>query len=107
MCIRDSVKCGNGRRGEQAGRSGLSSRTERPREDEEYVMLTVTENAVTEIRNLTDQPQAPEGGGVRIATDPTGTLELRLAATPAEDDTVLDADGASCPRAPWWRWSLG
>ena len=58
-------------------------------------MLTVTENAVTEIRNLTDQPQALEGGGVvRIATDPTGALELRLAATPAEDDTVLDADGA-------------
>ena len=58
-------------------------------------MLTVTENAVTEIRNLTDQPQAPEGGGVRIATDPTaGSLTWRLAATPAEDDTVLDADGA-------------
>ena len=57
-------------------------------------MLTVTENAVTEIHNLTDQPQAPEGGGVRIATDPTGALKLRLAATPAEDDTVLDADGA-------------
>jgi len=58
-------------------------------------MLTVTQNAVTEIRNLTDQPQAPEGGGVRIATDPTaGSLTLRLAATPAEDDTVLDADGA-------------
>jgi Fe-S cluster assembly iron-binding protein IscA len=44
---------------------------------------------------LTDQPQAPEGGGVRIATDPTvGNLTLSLAATPAEDDTVLDADGA-------------
>ena len=58
-------------------------------------MLTVTQNAVTEIRNLTDQPQAPEGGGVRIATDPTaGNLTLNLAATPAEDDTVLDADGA-------------
>ena len=57
-------------------------------------MLTMTENAVTEIRNLTDQPQAPEGGGVHIATDPTGALKLRLAATPAEDDTVLDADGA-------------
>ena len=57
-------------------------------------MLTVTQNAVTEIRNLTDQPQAPEGGGVRIATDPTGALKLRLAATPAENDTVLDADGA-------------
>ena len=58
-------------------------------------MLTVTQNAVTEIRNLTDQPQAPEGGGVRIATDPTaGNLTLSLATTPAEDDTVLDADGA-------------
>jgi len=57
-------------------------------------MLTMTQNAVTMIRNLTDQPQAPEGGGVRIATDPTGALKLRLAATPAEDDTVLDADGA-------------
>ena len=58
-------------------------------------MLTVTENALTEIRNLTDQPQAPEGSGVRIATDPTaGSLTLSLAATPAEDDTVLDADGA-------------
>ena len=59
-------------------------------------MLTVTQNAVTEIRNFTDQPQAPEGGGVRIATDPTtvGNLTLSLAAMPAEDDTVLDADGA-------------
>jgi iron-sulfur cluster assembly protein len=55
-------------------------------------MLTVTENAVTEIRNLTDQPQAPEGGGVRIATT-AGSLTLSLAATPAEDDTVLHADG--------------
>jgi len=55
----------------------------------------VTENAVTEIRNLTDQPQVPEGGGVRIATDPiAGSLTLSLAATPAEDDMVLDADGA-------------
>ena len=58
-------------------------------------MLTMTESAVTEIRNLTDLPQAPEGSGVRIAADPTaGALTLSLAATPAEDDTVLDADGA-------------
>ena len=58
-------------------------------------MLTMTESAVTEIRNLTDLPEAPEGGGVRIATDPTaGSLTLSLAATPAEDDTVLDTDGA-------------
>ena len=31
---------------------------------------------------------------MRIATDPTaGSLTLSLAATPAEDDTVVDADG--------------
>jgi Fe-S cluster assembly iron-binding protein IscA len=58
-------------------------------------MLTMTENAVTEIRNLTGLPQAPEGAGVRIAADPAaGELTLSLAATPAEDDTVLDTDGA-------------
>lgn len=58
-------------------------------------MLTMTENAVTEIRNLTALPQAPEGGGVRIAADPAaGDLTLSLAATPAEEDTVLDTDGA-------------
>lgn len=58
-------------------------------------MLTMTENAVTEIRNLTSLPEAPEGGGVRIATDAAaGGLTLSLAATPAEDDTVLDSDGA-------------
>jgi iron-sulfur cluster assembly protein len=58
-------------------------------------MLTVTESAVTEIRNLTTQPQAPEGGGLRIASDPSaGALTLSLAAVPAEDDTVVEAEGA-------------
>ena len=58
-------------------------------------MLTMTENAVTEIRNLTEMPEAPQGGGVRISTDQTaGGLTMSLAATPAEDDTVLDTDGA-------------
>lgn len=58
-------------------------------------MLTITENAVTEIRNLTGLPEAPEGSGVRIATDPTaGALTLSLAPTPEEHDTVLDNDGA-------------
>ena len=48
-----------------------------------------------QIRNLTELPEAPQGGGVRIATDPTaGGLTMSLAATPAEDDTVLDTDGA-------------
>jgi iron-sulfur cluster assembly protein len=58
-------------------------------------MLTVTDNAASEIRNLTDQPQAPGGAGLRIATDPAaGSLTLALAAVPAEDDTVVDAEGA-------------
>ncbi|HEY2044408.1 MAG TPA: iron-sulfur cluster biosynthesis protein [Jatrophihabitans sp.] len=58
-------------------------------------MLTVTENAAAEIRNLTEQPEAPAGVGLRISTDPTaGALTLTLAATPAEDDTVVNADGA-------------
>jgi iron-sulfur cluster assembly protein len=58
-------------------------------------MLTMTDNAVTQIRTLTDLPDAPDGAGVRIAADPTaGSLTLSLAATPAEDDTVLDTDGA-------------
>jgi iron-sulfur cluster assembly protein len=59
-----------------------------------FIMLTVTENALTEIRNLTEQPQAPDGGGLRIATDPAeGSLTLALAVVPAEEDTVIDAEG--------------
>jgi Fe-S cluster assembly iron-binding protein IscA len=58
-------------------------------------ILTITENAATEIRNLIDLPQAPDGAGVRIANDPAeDALTLSLAAMPAEDDTVLDSDGA-------------
>ena len=63
--------------------------------EEEYSLLTVTQSAVTEIRNLIDQPEAPEGGGVRIATEPDAEgLTLSVAVTPAEDDTVVDTDGA-------------
>lgn len=53
-------------------------------------MLTVTDNALVEIRNLTSQPEVPEGGGLRIATDQaTGALTLSLAASPGEGDAVL------------------
>ena len=59
-------------------------------------MLTVTDSATTEIRNLiATNPEIPDGAGVRIAREPDGSsLTLALALTPAEDDTVLDADGA-------------
>lgn len=58
-------------------------------------MLTLTENASTEIRNIVADPQVPDGCGLRIANDPAaGGLTLTLAAAPAEDDQVLDEDGA-------------
>ncbi|GAA4723905.1 adhesin [Phytohabitans rumicis] len=58
-------------------------------------MLTLTDNAVEVIRNLTDQPQVPEGAGLRIATDATaGSLMLSLAAEPMEGDKVVDEAGA-------------
>jgi Fe-S cluster assembly iron-binding protein IscA len=58
-------------------------------------MVTVTDTARTEIRNLTAQPEVPDGGGLRIATDQsTGSLTLSLAAAPVEGDAVLDDDGA-------------
>jgi iron-sulfur cluster assembly protein len=58
-------------------------------------MLTLTDNAVEVIRNLTDQPQVPEGAGLRIATDATaGSLMLSLAAEPMEGDQVVDEAGA-------------
>jgi Fe-S cluster assembly iron-binding protein IscA len=63
--------------------------------DEELLLLTVTENAATEIRSLALLPDAPVGVGMRISSDPAaGALTLSLAAAPAEDDAVVDADGA-------------
>jgi Fe-S cluster assembly iron-binding protein IscA len=58
-------------------------------------MLTVTDNAVAAIRSLTDQPEVPDGTGLRIATDPTaGSLQLSLAPEPHEGDQVVDSSGA-------------
>jgi Fe-S cluster assembly iron-binding protein IscA len=58
-------------------------------------MLTLTPVAAAEIRNIVDQPEVPDGGGLRIAHDSAaGSLTLSLAAVPAEDDRVLDDSGA-------------
>lgn len=58
-------------------------------------MLAMTPDAATEIRNLIDQPEVPDAGGVRIANDPAaGSLVLTLAPTPGENDQVLDTSGA-------------
>ena len=58
-------------------------------------MLTLTDSATTEIRNIMSDPQVPDGCGLRIANDPSaGGLTLTLASAPAEDDQVLDDAGA-------------
>ncbi len=58
-------------------------------------MLTLTDNAVTVIRNLTDQEDVPDGSGLRIATDPgAGALTLALAEAPLDGDEVVDRSGA-------------
>jgi iron-sulfur cluster assembly protein len=58
-------------------------------------MLTLTDNAVLAIRDLTTQETVPEGAGLRIATDPAGAaLTLTLAEEPAQGDQVVDSAGA-------------
>ena len=57
-------------------------------------MLTMTNNAATEIRNLVAQPEVPDDGGVRIASNGDGALTLALAAAPAEGDAVVEEGGA-------------
>lgn len=58
-------------------------------------MLSLTDNAVMVIRNLTDQPDVPDGAGLRIASDPSANaLTLAMAAQPAQDDQVVDEAGA-------------
>ena len=59
-------------------------------------MLTLTDTAQTLVRDLTNQPGAPEGGGLRIAPAPAapGQLQVSIAAAPEPGDQVLDESGA-------------
>lgn len=58
-------------------------------------MLTLTDNAVAVIHNLTDQREVPDGAGLRIATDTEGAqLTLSVAPEPMTGDQILDAGGA-------------
>lgn len=59
-------------------------------------MLTLTDSATTEIRNLiANNPDVPDDAGVRIASSPDGAgLALSLALVPSEDDAVLTENGA-------------
>lgn len=57
-------------------------------------MLIMTDNAATEIRNLIAQPEVPDDGGVRIASNPEGALTLSLAGAPTTGDDVVEEQGA-------------
>lgn len=58
-------------------------------------MLTLTDNAVLAIRDLTARQDVPDGAGLRIGTDPSaGALTLALAAEPVQGDQVVDNAGA-------------
>jgi iron-sulfur cluster assembly protein len=57
-------------------------------------VLTMTETAASEIRNLIAQPEVPDNGGVRIASNPEGALTLALAGAPIEGDAVVEEQGA-------------
>jgi iron-sulfur cluster assembly protein len=57
-------------------------------------VLTLTDNAASEIRNLVSQPEIPDDSGVRIASNGEGALTLALATEPAAGDAVVEDGGA-------------
>ncbi|MQA13411.1 MAG: adhesin [Pseudonocardiaceae bacterium] len=60
-------------------------------------MLTITETAAQAINSLVTANEMPEGAGLRIAgqqEDQPEALELSVAATPSEQDSVLEGGGA-------------
>ena len=56
-------------------------------------MLTLTDHAQTAVRTMTQDPQAPEGAGLRITPSNEG-LELMLVAEPVAGDALIDDEGA-------------
>ncbi|MEV0156966.1 iron-sulfur cluster biosynthesis family protein [Micromonospora sp. NPDC050686] len=58
-------------------------------------MLTMTDNAVLVIRDLTVQQDVAPSGGLRIAADTeAGSLTIELVPQPAQGDQVVDNQGA-------------
>jgi iron-sulfur cluster assembly protein len=59
-------------------------------------MLAISDSAAEAIRGLVAAPEVPESAGLRIATHPTveSSFEASVAATPAEDDEVVEEQGA-------------
>jgi Fe-S cluster assembly iron-binding protein IscA len=60
-------------------------------------VLAITDNATEAIRGIVSAPDTPEGAGLRIAAQPgatDNTLEVSVAAVPAESDAVVGEEGA-------------
>jgi Fe-S cluster assembly iron-binding protein IscA len=57
-------------------------------------VLTLTDNAATEIRNLVAAPEVPDDAGVRIASAGDGSLTLALTGAPTDGDAVVENAGA-------------
>lgn len=58
-------------------------------------MLMITPAAIEAVRSITSAEGTPEDAGLRISTtDDAETLQLAVAAGPAEQDQVLDAEGS-------------
>ena len=59
-------------------------------------MLTLTDSAVTAIRNLTSQPELPEDTGLRIMSQSEGgpAFQVTLAESPTAGDQVIETAGA-------------
>ncbi|MEH0927617.1 adhesin [Micromonospora sp. CPCC 205558] len=58
-------------------------------------MLTMTDNAVLVIRDLANQQDVAQDGGVRIAADTeAGSLTVELVPQPVQGDRVVDNQGA-------------
>ena len=58
-------------------------------------MLSMTDNAVMVIRDLANQQDVAEDGGLRIAADTdAGSLSIELVPQPAQGDQVVDNQGA-------------
>ncbi|MFU8854239.1 HesB/IscA family protein [Micromonospora sp. SL1-18] len=58
-------------------------------------MLTMTDNAVLVIRDLTQQQDVADAGGLRIAADAAaGSLSIELVPQPTQGDQVVDSQGA-------------
>jgi len=60
-------------------------------------VLTLTDHAQHAVRTLTQDPQAPESAGLRIASGVEG-LELMVVAEPLPGDALIE-DGGARPRA--------